>query len=163
MIDTTTIIDYTYSEFCEGLDIIEKSIRDSGWLPDYIVGIVRGGAVPAVHLSHRLNVPVVMVQWCTRKTFAPEFAREHNGWIPEDLHDGKNILVVDDIVDSGVTITELLEDWRSSTAGLGSLPVANLRKATIYYNTTQEVAVDYYHRTIDRSEDNSWIRFPWEK
>jgi len=158
-----TIVNYEYSDFCEGLDVIEKSIRDSGWMPDYIVGIVRGGAVPAVHLSHRFNVPVVMVQWSTRESFASEFEKETNCWIPEDLHKGKNILLVDDIVDSGISIKELLEDWRGSTGGMGPLPVDNLRKAAMYYNTAQDVVVDFYHRTIDRTEDTNWIRFPWEK
>ena len=161
-----TIVNYEYSDFCEGIDVIEKSIRDSGWMPDYIVGIVRGGCIPAMHLSGRLDAPVVMVQWSTRESFTvfPEFSRkESNCWIPEDLHKGKNILLVDDIVDSGATIKELLEDWRRSTGGMGPLPVDNLRKAAMYYNTSQDVVVDFYHRTIDRTEDTNWIRFPWEK
>jgi hypoxanthine phosphoribosyltransferase len=160
MIDATTIIDYDYSDFRDGVEHIAKSIRDSGWTPDYIVGIVRGGAIPAVHLSHKLGIPVVMVAWNTRDTTI--FDRESNCWIPEDLIDGKKILVVDDIVDGGDTIRELLADWQSSVAGLGKLPVDNLRVSAMYYNTAQDVVVDFYHRTIDRNEDPRWIVFPWE-
>ena len=160
MIDATTIIDYDYDDFRAGIDHIAKSITASGWIPDYIVGIVRGGSVPAVYLSHKLKIPLVMVAWNTRDITI--FDRESNCWIPEDIMDGKKILVVDDIVDGGDTIRELLADWQSSVAGLGKLPVDNLRVAAMYYNTAQDVKVDYYHREIDRTEDQRWVVFPWE-
>lgn len=32
--------------------------RGGVWKPDYIVGLTRGGLVPAVYLSHYLNVPM---------------------------------------------------------------------------------------------------------
>jgi hypoxanthine phosphoribosyltransferase len=160
MVDATTIIDYEYNDFRSGIDEIAKAIKASGWAPDYIVGIVRGGSVPAVYLSHKLKVPVVMVSWSTRDTTI--FGKESNCWIPEDIHAGKKVLVVDDIVDGGDTIRELLDDWNESTAGLGDLPVDNLRVAAMYYNTAQDVKVDFYHREIDRNEDPRWVIFPWE-
>lgn len=160
MVDATTIIDYSYSDFSSGIESITKSIQSSGWTPDYIVGIVRGGCVPAVYLSHKLKVPLVTVAWNTRDTTI--FGQESNCWIPEDIHDGKKILIVDDIVDGGDTIRELLEDWRQSTAGIGDLPLQNIRIAAMYYNTAQDVNVDYYHLSIDRNEDQRWVVFPWE-
>jgi len=143
MVDATTIIDYDYTSFREGIDAIANSVKASDFKPDYIVGIVRGGAVPAVHLSHKLKVPLVAVAWSTRDTSV--YGRESNCWIPEDLHDGKKF-----------------EDWHTSTAGMGELPVDNLRVAAMYYNTAQDVKVDFYHRTIDRNEDQRWVVFPWE-
>lgn len=160
MVDATTIIDYSYSDFSSGIESITKSIQSSGWTPDYIVGIVRGGCVPAVYLSHKLKVPLVTVAWNTRDTTI--FGQESNCWIPEDLHNGKKVLIVDDIVDGGDTIRELLEDWRQSTAGIGDLPLQNIRIAAMYYNTAQDVNVDYYHMSIDRNEDQRWVVFPWE-
>ena len=160
MVDANTIIDYNYSEFRDGINTIAKAIESSGWTPDYIVGVVRGGSIPAVHLSHKLKVPVVMVSWSIRDTSI--FGNESNCWIPEDIHKGKKVLVVDDIVDGGDTIRELLDDWNKSTAGLGNLPVDNLRVAAMYYNTAQDVNVDFYHREIDRNEDQRWVIFPWE-
>ena len=159
MVDATTIIDYSYSDFCAGIDSITNAVKSSGWTPDYIVGIVRGGSVPAVFLSHKLKIPVQMIHWNTRDDGT---GNEHNGWIPEDLHNGKNILLVDDIVDGGDTIRELLDDWQESTAGLGDLPLQNIKIAAMYYNTAQDVNVDFYHHTIDRSFDQRWIHFPWE-
>lgn len=160
MVDATTIIDYSYPEFHTGIDSIAKAVESSGWTPDYIVGIVRGGLVPAVHLSHKLKVPLVTVAWNTRDTGVG--GNEHNCWIPEDLHAGKKILLVDDIVDGGDTIRELLDDWYQASAGIGKLPLQNIRIAAMYYNTAQDVKVDYYHMSIDRSFDQRWIHFPWE-
>ena len=159
MVDATTIIDYGYEEFRDGVNHIAKSVQESGFQPDYIVGVVRGGSVPSVYLSHKLKVPVVMVAWSTRDNF---LERESNCWIPEDIMNGKKILVVDDIVDGGDTIRELLADWQSSVAGVGKLPVDNLRIAAMYYNTAQDVKVDFYHYEIDRNEDQRWVIFPWE-
>ena len=39
---------------------IAREIAIGDWKPDYIVGLTRGGLIPAVMLSHYLDVP------CTR-------------------------------------------------------------------------------------------------
>lgn len=160
MVDANTIIDYDYPEFCLGIAHIANAVKSSGWIPDYIVGIVRGGAVPAVHLSHRLKVPLVTVSWSTRDTSI--YGRESNCWIPEDIMEGKKILIVDDIVDGGDTIRELLEDWQISVKGLGDLNKDNVKIAAMWYNPSQDVSVDFYHNIVDRSEDQRWVVFPWE-
>ena len=158
MVDATSIIDYTFTEFRNGIQDIAKQIEESGFAPDYLVGIVRGGSVPAVYLSHKLKIPVVMVAWNTRDN--TEFGTDSVTWIPEDLLDGKRVIIVDDIVDGGQTIKELLEDWQKSV--LAPVPHENVRIAAMWYNTAQDVAVDFYHKTIDRDSDSRWIVFDWE-
>ena len=158
MVDATSIIDYTFTEFRNGIQDIAKQIEESGFAPDYLVGIVRGGSVPAVYLSHKLKIPVVMVAWNTRDN--TEFGTDSVTWIPEDLLAGKRIIIVDDIVDGGQTIKELLEDWQKSV--LAPVPHENVRIAAMWYNTAQDVAVDFYHKTIDRDSDSRWIVFDWE-
>lgn len=160
MVDATAIIDYTYSDFVDGIKSITKQIEESDFLPDLIVGIVRGGGVPAVYLSHRLKVPVQMVHWNTRDD--TEWGNEHNCWVPEEVQGGLKVLIVDDIVDGGDTIKELLEDWQQSVAGLGKLNTDNIKVAAMWYNTAQDVVVDFYHKTVDRNEDQRWVIFPWE-
>ena len=158
MVDATSIIDYTFTDFRDGIQNIAKQIKESGFAPDYLVGIVRGGSVPAVYLSHKLKIPVVMVAWNTRDN--TEFGTDSVTWIPEDLLAGKRIIIVDDIVDGGQTIKELLEDWQKSV--LAPVPHENVRIAAMWYNTAQDVAVDFYHKTIDRDSDSRWIVFDWE-
>ena len=157
-VDATTLIDYSYSDFHNGIERIVQQIKDSNFEPSYIVGVVRGGAIPAVYLSHRLKIPVVMVHWNTRDE--TQWGNESNCWIPEDINNGDKILLVDDIVDGGDTIKELLDDWNNSI--VDDLEVDNIRIATMYYNTAQDVNVDYYDRAINREEDKRWVIFPWE-
>ena len=158
MLDATNIIDYTYDSFREGIDSIASQVQASNFLPHYIVGIVRGGAVPGVYLSHKLKIPVVMVSWNTRDN--TEIGNESNSWIPEDICDGKRVLLIDDIVDGGDTIKELLADWGTSVHD--DLNMNNLRIAAMWYNITQDINVDFYHKTIDRDVDQRWVIFPWE-
>ena len=158
MVDATNIIDYSYGDFRDGIESIANQIKESSYEPDYIVGVVRGGSVPAVYLSHQLKIPVVMVAWNTRDD--TEWGNESNTWIPEDILAGKKILVVDDIVDGGETIKELLADWESSVRD--PLPVDNIKICAMIYNTAQDVIVDFYDREIDRNEDQRWVIFPWE-
>ncbi len=157
-VDATAVIDYSYSDFYNGIERIVQQIKESNYEPSYIVGIVRGGAIPAVYISHRLKLPVVMVHWNTRDE--TQWGNESNCWIPEDINNGDKILLVDDIVDGGDTIKELLNDWNSSISD--ELEVDNIRIAAMYYNTAQDVNVDYFDQSINREEDKRWVIFPWE-
>lgn len=161
MNDTSSVIDYNYSDFRDGVESIARQVEESGYEPDLIVGVVRGGSVPAVYLSHRLKIPVQMVHWNTRDS--SKWGNESNCWIPEQIfEDGLKVLLVDDIVDGGDTIRELLADWQTSIAGLGQLPVDNIRICSMVYNTAQSVRPHFYHHTIDRNQDQRWVVFPWE-
>lgn len=155
-----SVIDYSYDEFREGVEQIAKQVEESGYVPDLIVGIVRGGSVPAVYLSHRLKIPVQMIHWNTRDD--TRWGNESNCWIPEEIQEGLKVLIIDDIVDGGDTIRELLADWQTWVDGLGNLPVDNIRIAAMVYNTAQSVRPHFYHQTIDRNDDQRWVVFPWE-
>jgi xanthine phosphoribosyltransferase len=98
---------------------LARDISVSGWRPDYIVGITRGGALPAVMLSHYLDIPMHTLKVSLRD----HQDTESNCWMAEDalgdpLADAnsvfKNILIVDDMNDSGATINWIIEDWQSS-------------------------------------------------
>lgn len=151
------VIEYTYEDYVEGIKEVAKQIQESDFEADYLICIARGGCVPGTYLSHRTRLPVVTVQWNTRDE--NPFGNESNTWIPEDIRSGIKVIVVDDIVDGGETIKQLLNDWQQS---VHDLPLENIRIASMYYNTAQDVNVDYYHRTIDRNEDTRWVIFPWE-
>ena len=96
----------------------------SPWQPDYIVGITRGGLYPALLLSHYLDVPMHSLNVSLRDN---DFGPESNLWMAEDAfgyhrtddfgcsnpHLRKNILVVDDINDTGATFNWIMKDWQS--------------------------------------------------
>lgn len=158
MIDATTIIDYDYGDFEEGIAKIAMQIYASGFKPDYIVGIVRGGAVPAVYLSHKLKIPVVMVHWNTRDAGVHD--NDSDARIAADIDAGKNILLIDDIVDGGETVLEVLADWEQKTSA--PIQASKVKVASLIYNSALSIPVDFYHREIDRNVDQRWVVFPWE-
>lgn len=149
---------------------ILRQIAYDKWKPDYIVGITRGGLVPAVMISHYLEVPMHTLNVSLRdSTIGPE----SNLWMAEDAfgyEEGstkKNILIVDDINDSGATINWIKDDWRS-----GCLPNDerwdqvwghNVRFAFVVNNEASEFKQpDYVGLYINKDENNAWIDFPYE-
>lgn len=121
------------------LDIC-RQISKSNWKPDYIVGISRGGLVPAVMLSHYLDVPMKPLQVslrdggecvsdCGMAEDALGYPKQERFVADENdiagvfdaasslLEEGSNfkhILIVDDINDTGATFNWIMKDWPSS-------------------------------------------------
>jgi hypoxanthine phosphoribosyltransferase len=87
----------------------------------------------------------------------------------EDAFNGKKILIVDDINDSGATLSWIKSDWPS-----GCLPDddkwkdiwnKSVRVAVLYDNEVSEstLEVDYSAENINKFNDPQWIVFPWEE
>ena len=112
--------------------------------PDLIVGISRGGIVPALHLSHSLDVPLETINWKTRDGDL----REHNCSISDQINAGETVVFVDDINDSGHTFTQIREMYR------GGVYVSLIEKTTTRFESNFSVM---------RMDDERWIVFPWEK
>jgi xanthine phosphoribosyltransferase len=156
-----------------------RSMNDEHWRPDYIVGLTRGGLVPAVMLSQYMNVPMHALGVSLRDS---EQGPESNLWMAEDAFGysgpttdgdsprstrGKNILIVDDINDSGATLNWIKEDWQSgclpSDPRWANIWHDNVRFAVLVNNAGSEFRdPDYVGRFIDKRDDDSWIVFPWE-
>ena len=49
---------YTWDEQLSDTDDICDQIEKDKFLPDVIVGISRGGLIPGVMISHKLNIPL---------------------------------------------------------------------------------------------------------
>ena len=155
------------------LDICYKMNADN-WTPDYVVGIPRGGMLPAVMLSHYLNRPMVIQDVRLRDNAT----QESNTDIPLDALEGKQILIVDDINDTGATFQWLITDWENTIEphlfhhyGKGyhmpdenkALWKRNIRFAVLINNEGSEFKdISFSAREINKTEDPSWVVFPWE-
>jgi hypoxanthine phosphoribosyltransferase len=82
----------SWSEIDKLLDDIERQIKDSGEKFEMIAGVTRGGLVPAVMLSHRLELPMMAIT-------------TEDAILPISL--AKKTLIVDEIYDTGKTIKGL--------------------------------------------------------
>ena len=155
---------YTWQQVEGACLDIARQMHNHYWRPDYIVGITRGGLVPANLLSQYTGIKMNSLDISLRDGGDCV----SNLGMAEDAFNGKNILIVDDINDSGATLNWIREDWMS-----GCFPKDrrwkevwgnNVRVACLYDNESSKSKLDvtYSAVTINKSADPSWIVFPWE-
>lgn len=118
--------------------------------PDVIVGIARGGLIPAVRLSHLLGdkmLRIIHVKYYK----GVNLRREE----PELLADvGKlegKVLVVDDVADTGTTLEFVVRHLKERGA-------KEVRIATIAWKPHSRIKPDFCIFETDK-----WIVFPWEE
>lgn len=151
-----------WHQFHVMMDALADQIKESGWVPDYIVGLTRGGLIPATILSHRLKAKLHTLKVSLRD----ESECETNCWMATDAYDKKKILIVDDLNDSGNTINWIMKDWMESCCMED--PVwddvwGNSVRVAVLYNSTDsgsKIKPNYYLHAL--SEPKPWIVFPWE-
>lgn len=162
---------------------ILRQMHHDGWRPDYVVGITRGGLIAANLISQYLDVPMETLKVSLRGDGQCEsncwMAEDAFGYVPKDLevlervgHSDpafkKNILIVDDINDSGATLNWIRNDWQRSC--LPNDPTwakvwgNNVRIAVLVDNQSSECDLDiaYSAMEVNKLEDPQWIVFPWE-
>tara|TARA_R110000737_G_scaffold36157_4_gene55486 strand:+ start:3187 stop:3615 length:429 start_codon:yes stop_codon:yes gene_type:complete len=114
--------------------------------PDMVVGLKRGGLVPAVSLSHMFGVPMESLSWSTR-----DFSqRELNLEVKDAVLEGLNVVFIDDINDSGATLTEVQEAYGTAD---------NIRYVSLVSRKGSVFNTDFTAAII---EDGTWVEFPWE-
>ena len=142
---------------------IARQMQIHNWRPDYVVGITRGGLVPANLISQYLAIPMETLKVSLRDGGEPE----SNLWMAEDAFNGKKILIVDDINDTGATVNWIKQDWPS-----GCFPQCdkwpaiwgdNVRFAVLTHNQSSEFKdPDYSAWSVNKSEEDCWLVYPWE-
>ena len=151
-----------------------RDIANSGWRPDYVVGMVQGGLIPAVMIGNYFNIPVNALSkeesnlWMAEDAFGYIDKNDRsNVNVASTSESRKNILIVNDINNTGNTINNLMEDWSS-----GCLPNDpawkdiwnnNVKFAVVYDNVSSKskVTVDFCGEEIAKSKKER-IVFPYE-
>lgn len=126
-------------------------IADSGFQPNIIIAVARGGLIPAGALTYALGVKLT-------DAINVEFYTDVHETLPDPillapLLDTRSImdqklLVVDDVADSGRTLALVIKLLR----GFG----ADVRSAVLYAKPSTIVSPDYVWKHTDE-----WIVFPW--
>lgn len=146
----------SWSMFGDACRELAQQIVDSGWLPDVVVAVARGGLLPAGAVAYALGVKAM-------GTMNVEFytgigaTLSHPVFLPPLMDTatlaGKRVLVVDDVADSGTTLALVMETV-SRIGGPSQPPDA--RSAVLYTKPSSIVAPDFTWHLTDR-----WITFPW--
>ncbi|RBM23064.1 phosphoribosyltransferase [Prauserella sp. PE36] len=130
---------------------LATQVADSGFRPDLILSIARGGLFVAGALGYALdvkNLHVMNVEFYTgvdQRLDLPVMLPPVPNAV--DLA-GATVLVADDVADTGATL-KLVRDFCADQ-------VAEVRCAVVYEKPTSAVACEYVWRRTDR-----WINFPW--
>ena len=139
----------TWGEVYEATARIAASIKIKGEGFDAVLGIARGGWVPARLLSDFLSVRrLVSVQ-------IESYDNEVKGSlrlledVPAELIDSR-LLLVDDISDSGSSLIAIIDALRRSGA-------TKFRTATLYTKPWSKLVPDYFFKEV-----SEWVVFPWE-
>lgn len=142
-----------------------RNIALEDWTPDYIVGITRGGLLPAVMISQYFNIKMNSLDISLRDGGDCV----SNLGMAEDAYKGKKILIVDDINDTGATINWIMEDWPSGCFPGDSIWNEiwgdNVRFAVVVDNLASQsrVKMNYVGIEVNKAEKDVWIEFPYEE
>lgn len=131
---------------------LAKEVVDSGYKPDVIVSIMRGGVVPALIVSDILNVDSFYALRVKHWGIAEEvYSVPVVEQLPQGKIEGKKVLVVDEVADTGKTLDVAVKE-------LLKLGPAEVRSAVLHLKPNSVIIPDYFAERLDRWV---WIFYPW--
>ncbi len=142
----------SWDEVYELLLSLAKRIRETGYVPEVIVGVSRGGWPPARIMSDLLenqnlaNMKVVFYKDIGVRNRAPVITQPVTSEVT-----GKRVLVVDDVADSGLSLREVSKHLKRKGA-------RDIKVCTIYLKPRSVFTPDFYARKTTK-----WVIFPWER
>jgi len=141
----------TWEEVIGLINELARTILRSKFAPDIILAVSRGGFLPAVIISDFLGVDMVVSvkasHWSTSKR---RFDVELLHGLPIDV-EGKRVLIVDDVADTGRTLKVVSDLVRERGA-------AEVRTAVVHLKSTSKFIPDYY---VEEIREWYWIIYPW--
>jgi hypoxanthine phosphoribosyltransferase len=133
--------------------VLAHKVIESGYEPDIILGIARGGLVPARMVCDLLFqkdlLSITTQHWGIATNLGKariKFSLPHEADIS-----GKRILVVDDVADTGDSISIIMDYLKERNP-------LEIRTAVLHYKTCSTLIPDYYGEEL---EEWNWIIYPW--
>ena len=130
---------------------VSDQIRDSGYLPDLMIAISRGGFDPARIMSDQLDIrklaslQIIYYKGVNDRMDEPEVLFPLNAQI-----EGLKVLVVDDVSDSGNSLIVVKKYIESKGAG-------DVKLATLHHKPWSKFKPDFFAEEV-----SEWIIYPWE-
>lgn len=155
----------TWRDIENAVESLQQKLDQIKWSPKLIVGVGRGGLLPAIMVSHRLNVPLSIIVVSSYnengKSGQPTLRDPMLGcaldWKELQLLNTNQALVVDDLFDTGKTMHTILKhmpEAKYATLFQKFSPSAPL-------NAQPQGHLNWFHRGM-ATPHNQWVVFPWE-
>jgi len=142
----------TFDEVHDMVRRVSEMVKASGFRPDTIVGLARGGWLPARLMCDFLGVTdlvsLKVEHWIETGKTKDEATIRYP--LVADLR-GRRILVVDDITDTGKSLV-------TSTDHLSKLNPEEMRVAVMQYIPESEFRPDYFAEVV---KVWTWFIYPW--
>lgn len=140
---------------------LAAQIFKSGWMPDYLIGLWRGGATVAIAVHEIFKAEGWDVQHFPLKCSSYSGIGENGGEVIfsfgeeifESFSPNNRVLVIDDVFDTGKTAIAVRDKFRK----IG----AEMRFACVYWKSVKnhtDMKPDYYVKDVG----DEWIVFPHE-
>jgi hypoxanthine phosphoribosyltransferase len=142
----------TWNEFYDLATSLSRLIKSSGWRPDLVVAIGRGGYVPARVVCDFLVFDLLTSMKVEHWGIGAQKKSEASVRFPLATEiSGQKVLIVDDITDTGDTLT-------TAVGYVESLGPKETRTAVLQHKITSEFLPDYYSEKITVWR---WVIYPW--
>lgn len=129
---------------------LAELILRSGKRHDLVVGILRGGCPLALLVADRLGARVDFLNIKSYSGLGTRGAPRVLSTLTEDAY-GKDVLIVDDLVDEGTTMSFAVDFVRRSHSP------RSVETSALFVKPWSKFIPDYYVRVV-----REWVVFPWE-
>ena len=147
----------SWDEYNRMIERLALKVYESGWKFDMVLCLARGGVRPGDVFSRIFDVPLAILSTSSY--------REEAGTKQGDLDIAKymtmtkgplagNVLLVDDLADSGVTLRKVTQHLQENFTG-----VTEVKSAVLWVKGCSEIRPDYF---LDELPHNPWIHQPFE-
>lgn len=157
-------IHVTWDEYLRLINELFVRIRASGFTPQQIVCIARGGLIPGDFASRVFGAPLAVLSVAS---YPDGETKQETAMFSRDLTTAKplcrtNVLVMDDLTETGVTLKKTLEwlHWWYS------IDPREMRTATLWHKTWSTFTPDFFAKVIDPDPITGarpWIVQPQEQ
>lgn len=118
-----------------------------------VAGVSRGGLLPATIISHMMSLPLTLIDYSSKEGKGDD--RDHKNILPDVKPEDSAVLIVDDICDSGKTLSEIITHFTNRHVAVYI--------AVLYFkhHDKQPVTPNFVWKTIPH--DAGWVIFPYER
>lgn len=142
---------YSYDEFIKDLVKLKKDVEDANAKPDAILAVARGGLTMAHFLAISWDISKLYVLNASSYDAQNKAGKLRLFNIPKIPAEDEKILIVDEIVDSGVSLQTIYKYFSDN------YPKKSFKTAVIFQKSEAVFKADFSIR-----ENDQWVDFFWE-